>query len=101
MKPKTECDGQHVADLENGHYVKLSVAPGNHTIKVSRTDDISVFLEAGRTHYLRYGVEGYPAHFAIHPKSPQEAADEISKRKIVANDPQRTFSTDCRPTAAK
>lgn len=101
MKPKTECDGQHVADLENGHYVKLSVAPGNHLIKVNRSNEISMNLEANRTHYLRYGVEGYPAHFAVHVKTAAEGAAEIAKRGIVANEPTRTFSADCGPASAQ
>jgi hypothetical protein len=57
-------------------------------------------FEAGRTQYVRYGVEGFPAHFALHLKSPEEGAEEISKRGIVANDPKRTFSADCTPAPA-
>src|SRR5262245_5251886 len=37
-KPKVLCDGQVVANLQNGRYIVLTAPPGAHTIKFHKGD---------------------------------------------------------------
>jgi len=92
---KIRCDGQPIADLEDFHYVKLNVSPGNHTIKVRDSEIVAAF-EANREVYLRFSREGYPARYKLRLASPNEAPEELRKRSVVANDPKRTFSAECK-----
>lgn len=100
VKPKTLCDDQHVADLQNGRFVRLSAAAGTHTIKV-RDRSISGHFDGGQDHYVRVSIEGYPAHLALRFVSVNEATAEMQKRKIVMNDANRTFSGECKAVSAR
>ena len=57
-------------------------------------------LGAGADQYVRTSVEGYPAHLAMHVTAADRAAAEINDRKITANDPEHTYTTECGATAA-
>lgn len=97
IKPKVLCDGQHVADLENGRFIVLNVPPGFHRVDF-RDQNVSSSFESGRDHYLRGGIEGYPAHLALRLTNPDKAAAEM--KQVSPNDPKRTFSTECKAVAA-
>ena len=98
-KSKIQCDGQHIADLEDFHYIKLNVSPRHSPIKVRESTIVAAF-EANGALYIRFSREGYPARYKLRLASPDEAAEEIRKRGIVANDPERTYSAECSPPAA-
>lgn len=93
-KPKAICDGQHVGNLANGHYLRLSAPPGYHTLKVSGKE-LSMIFEADRAYYVRLSIEGFPARLTMRLTPPDEGADEIRRRGIVINEPKHTFSAEC------
>ena len=94
MKPKLTCDGQSVAELANGRFITLNAAPGFHNFELKgRTAGAS--FDAGTESYIRIGIEGYPAHFALHVTEPDKAAAEMREKEVVANDANRTFSAEC------
>jgi hypothetical protein len=90
------CDGLQLAELESGRFAKVNVPPGSHTIKV-RDSEIEADFASNATVYLRFSRDGYPARYRLRVMNADEAAEEIRRRDIVANDPQRTFSGECTP----
>lgn len=92
-KAKAFCDGQRLGDLENGRFMKLTAAPGTHTIKVGQT--VSGVFTGGEEHYVRVAMWPYPAHVTANFALPDVARAEIAEKKIVENDPARTFSAVC------
>lgn len=93
-KRKVRCDGFHVADLENRHFVLVNVTPGTHNIKVNNRA-LPLSFEAGRTYYLRTSVGGYPARLQFRQVAPDEGASDLNDKDMSANDPRRTYSTAC------
>jgi hypothetical protein len=93
-KPKVKCDGFHVADLENRRFVVLNVAPGSHAIGF-HNKSFSFVFDAGRKYFLRASAEGLGKPF-VRMASPEEATSEIQQGSVTANDPKRTFSTECK-----
>ena len=96
-KAKAFCDGQRIGDLENGRFMKLTAAPGTHTIKVGQT--VSGVFTGGEEHYVRVAMWPYPAHVTANFALPDVARAEIAEKKIVENDPARTFSAACSAAA--
>ena len=92
--PKTLCDGQQVAELGAGRFIKLTAPPGAHTIKFYNKD-ISRSFDSGKEHYVRIDIEGFPAHFALKAVKPEDARAEMEARKITPNDANRTFALEC------
>jgi tetratricopeptide (TPR) repeat protein len=99
VQPKVLCDGQRVADLANGRFIILKPPPGFHNFEFKGQKAAATF-EGGREHYIRVGIEGYPAHFALRITNPDQAAAEMREKQVAPNDPERTFSTDCKAAAA-
>jgi tetratricopeptide (TPR) repeat protein len=94
VKPQLMCDGQTVAELANGRFITLSATPGFHNFEFKgRTTGGS--FDAGTESYIRIGIEGYPAHFALHVTAPDKAAAEMLEKEVAPNDANRTFSSEC------
>lgn len=91
---KLTCDGQHVADMRNGRFLTLTVASGFHSFEFKKKKAAASF-EGGVEHYLRIGIEGYPAHWALKVVEPGQAAAEMLKKKLVPNDQKDTVNAGC------
>jgi Tfp pilus assembly protein PilF len=96
VKPKLLCDGQHVANLANNRFIKLTAAPGSHNFELKGRTANATFT-GGLEHYIRVGIEGYPAHAALRLTDPAEATAEMLEKKVSSNDPAQTFGTECKP----
>lgn len=98
-KPKVLCDGQHVANLQNGRYIVLTAPPGAHTVKFHK-GDIAATFETGKDHYIRVSAEGFPVHAVLRLMDGDEATTEMQLRELQPNDSKRTFAAECRPPAS-
>jgi tetratricopeptide (TPR) repeat protein len=94
VRSKVLCDGQPVADLAHGRFITLTASPGFHLIEFKGRKTSGTF-QAAADHYVRIGIEGYPAHFALHITEPGKATKEIQEKQLVANEPAKTFSAEC------
>ncbi len=99
VKSKVLCDGQKVADLTHEHYLVLNAASGFHLVEFKGRKAEGSF-EGGKEHYIRVGIEGYPAHFALHVTDPVKAAAEMREKQVLLNEPKNTFSRECTAVAA-
>ncbi len=88
------CDGQKVADLAHGRFVVLNAPPGFHNFEFKGKKAAASF-EGSKEHYIRVGIEGYPAHFALRITEPAKAAAEMREKELVANEQEHTFSAGC------
>ena len=99
FKPHVTCDGNLVADLQAGRYFAIKAAPGTHTFDVKHfgvdTQTIAGAFEAGRDHYVRMNVEGFPAHLALRLPDAEQGKAELRDRNIKPNDPNKTYSAQC------
>lgn len=93
-RPKVYCDGFRVADLNDHHYVKLSVPAGMHTMKFHK-DSLPVAFEPGQTYYLRAAAVGFPVHAELRMVTPAEGTAEIAEKNIEPNDAKKTYSNGC------
>lgn len=100
-RPKVLCDGFHVADIRNRHFIVLNVTPGMHSIGVHDKALPQLSFESGQKYYLRANVSGFPARMDILQASPAEWEAELSGDEMKANDPRRTYSTQCNAGAGK
>lgn len=98
-KSKVLCDGTKVADLAHEHYIALNAAAGYHNVEFKGRNASGAF-EAGRTHYIRVGIEGYPAHFALRIVEAEKAVAEIREKQVLPNEAQNNFSATCTSVAA-
>lgn len=99
MGSKVLCDGQAVADLAPGRFITLTAAPGFHLFEF-RKKNASGMFQAGMDHYIRIGIEGFPAAFALRVTERGKATQEIREKRLVANEHAKTFSTACTGVAA-
>lgn len=99
VNSKVTCDGQRMADLGNGRFIVLKAAPGFHHFEFKRQKAAASF-EGGVNHYLRVGIEGYPAHFVLRITDPEQAAAEMRDKKVAPSDPGDVFSAECTSVAA-
>jgi hypothetical protein len=88
-----------VAELGNGRFITLQATPGYHNFELKGRQAGASF-EGGKEHYIRVGIEGYPAHFALRITDPEQAAGEMREKQVAPNDADRTFSTQCIAVAA-
>jgi hypothetical protein len=91
-KAKVLCDGQTVAELQNGRVVVVKAAPGAHHLKVGGKD-MPLVTEGGRDYYIEVAVQGFG--WSAKRMEPDTAAAEVRDKKMKLNDPGRTFSTEC------
>jgi tetratricopeptide (TPR) repeat protein len=98
-KSKVLCDGQKVADLAHEHYIVLNAAAGFHLIEFKGRKAEGSF-ESGKEHFIRVGIEGYPAHFALRLTDAATAAAEITDKQVLLNEAKNTFATECTSVAA-
>ncbi len=58
-------------DLKNGDVIRVSVDPGEHTFysKVFREDAITLYVEAGKTYYVKTSIKA--GYYAGRPKFEQ------------------------------
>lgn len=94
VRAKVLCDGQVVADLANGRFVVLNAPPGFHNFEFKGKKAAASF-EGGKEHYIRVGIEGYPAHLALRITDPDKAAAEMREKELAANEQKHTFSAAC------
>jgi tetratricopeptide (TPR) repeat protein len=90
--PKVFCNGEHVADFEDGHFLELQAPPGMHTLE-AEGKKTRIGVEPGQDRYVR----GHLGMFklSLRPATPEEATHEIREKQISANDPKRTFARAC------
>jgi tetratricopeptide (TPR) repeat protein len=96
---KVLCDGFHVADLEDRHFVLLRVKPGPHTVTVGNRE-FPLSLEAGQAYYVRAYIGGYPARRMARLVAAAEGAPEVNDKDMNPNERQRTFNSECNGGAA-
>jgi hypothetical protein len=77
----------------------LNAPPGFHNFEFKGKKAAASF-EGGKEHYIRVGIEGYPAHFALRIADPDKAAAEMREKELVANEQKYTFSAGCTAVAA-
>lgn len=94
MGSKVLCDGQAVADLAPGRFITVTAPPGFHLFEFRKRHTSATF-EAGTDYYIRIGIEGYPAHFALRITERGKATQEIREKRLMANEQTKTFSTAC------
>lgn len=99
VRSKVLCDGHPVADLAPGRFVTLTAAPGFHHFEFKGRHASSTFQTA-TDHYIRIGIEGYPAHFALRITEPGKAMNEMREKQLVANEQDKTFSAACGSVSA-
>ena len=99
VNSKLTCDGQRMADLGNGRFIVLKAAPGFHNFEFKRQKTAASF-EGGANHYIRIGIEGYPADFALRITNPEQAAAEMRDKKVMPSDPADVFSAECNSAPA-
>lgn len=100
-REKVLCDRRHVADLGNGRFVAVQAAPGSHNLSFNGRE-VTAVVDAGREYHYRASIEGY-LRFDKRPLIQLVGADIAVAEmgaKTSANDPKRTFSTDCTAPAA-
>ena len=85
-----------MANLANNRFIKLTAAPGSHNFELKGRTANATFT-SGLEHYIRVGIEGYPAHAALRLTDPAEATAEMREKKVSSNDPAQTFGTECKP----
>ena len=100
-RPKVLCDGFHVADLRNRHFIVLNVAPGMHSIGIHDKALPQLSFESGQKYYLRANVSGFPARMDLLQATADEWEAELRGDDMKANDPRRTYSTQCNAGAGK
>lgn len=93
--PKVSCDGFHVANLKNRHFVLLHLAPGTHKIQIDRRS-LDMSFEAGETYYVRAFVGGYPARRQMRQMTPVDAIAELNDKDMSPNEPRLTYSSECK-----
>ena len=95
VAPKVSCDGFHVADLRNRHFVLLQVTPGMHNIQID-TRTLAISFQAGQTYYVRVNVGGFGARREARQVMAEEATPELNDKDMSANEQQRTYSNECK-----
>jgi hypothetical protein len=93
-RPKVMCDGFHVADIRNRHFIVLNVTPGMHSIGV-HDKALPMTFESGQKYYLRANVSGFPARMDVQQAGTAEGETELRDDDMKANDPRRTYSIGC------
>lgn len=88
-RAKVECNGQKMADLQNGRFVTLTAAPGAHTLRVGGKE-IILEVEGGQDYYIRTS----PA-WNVHRTFPEEARAEMQDKSVKPGDKNRVYSTEC------
>lgn len=99
-RPKVMCDGFHVADIQNRHFVVLNVTPGTHSIGV-HNKALALPFESGQKYYIRANVSGFPARIDIEQAAAAEGEAALRSDDMKANDPRRTYSIECNAGAGK
>ena len=93
-RPKVMCDGFHVADIKNRHFVVLNVPPGLHNIGV-HDKALALSFESGRRYYIRANVSGFPPRMNIEQAAAADGEAALHDDDMKANDPRRTYSIEC------
>ena len=91
--PDVLCDGQRMAALQKAHFVQFKVAPGSHSISFGGHAVFGNFEPDGE-YYVRGAISGFPAHYSTRFAAKAEAEQEMRGR-VTANDPRRTFASEC------
>lgn len=87
-------DDVEVADMDNGTYLKVKVAPGEHTIHADEKKDAMVLpIEAGKTYYFRMALRAglWKGHGKLEP------VDEVTGQKEFTEwKPKLVYAKDIR-----
>lgn len=95
-----QCNAIHVADLSSRHYVVFKVPAGLQTVQWY-TAKVPMQFEGGRTYYVRASAEGFPAKPVMRLLPAEEAISEMKEKNVELNDPQKTYTKECRAPAAR
>lgn len=98
VRPKLECNGAKMAELQNGRMTEFTVPAGKQVLKLGG-DQFEPTLEAGKTYYYR--VQPSAFGWTVREATPDEAAAEIKNKKVRHNDVNRTVSSECKPALAR
>ena len=93
-RPQVHCDANRVADLNDRHYVRLSVPAGMHTLKFQKTS-FPIGVDSGQTYYVRASAEGFPVRAVLRLVATADAIAEMKEKNVELNDPKKTYSTGC------
>jgi len=96
---RLDCDGQTVAKLQKGRFVRLSVAPGSHTFEFGQA--VATTLEANQEYYLRAQYEGFPKRKALRLVPREQGVAEMQAGPVTAGDADHVFDGECRGASMK
>jgi hypothetical protein len=56
LEPPVYCDNKELADMDNGRYFKVQLAPGSHVCRSNDQSAVQLDLKPGETHYVRIEI---------------------------------------------
>ena len=89
-----ECNGQNIAELQNGRMVRFSAPAGKVALKFRGDEPLVLDAAPGAEYYFRVGPGGMS--FNTRAVSPAEGQAYLKEKKPKLNDANRTTSTDCK-----
>jgi DNA-binding CsgD family transcriptional regulator len=89
-----ECNGQNIAELQNGRMIRFTAPAGKVSLKFKGDEPLVLDAAAGGEYFFRVGPGGMS--FNTRAVSAAEGQAYLKEQKPKVNDASRTTSTDCK-----
>lgn len=94
VRADIDCNGQNIAELQNGRMIRFTAPAGKVTLKFKGDDPIVLDASPGGEYYFRVGPGA--SNFNTRAVSAAEAQAYLKEKQPKVNDARRTASSECK-----
>jgi tetratricopeptide (TPR) repeat protein len=94
QRMRVDCNGQSIAELQNGRMIRFTAPAGKVTLNFQGDDAIVLEAAPGAEYFFRSGPGGMS--FNTRPVATDEAKSYLKEHKPKLNDAKRTTASECK-----